>query len=178
MGPPPFGSGNERERLAEHMAIRPSMGPPPFGSGNSRNLPPPTPPVQTFNGATAFRQWKRAMPKKRKKSGQSLQWGHRLSAVETRIIPDNLGASAGCLQWGHRLSAVETGPGPPALTCPPRPFNGATAFRQWKRRRSRPPWSSLQVARTQPLPCSQFHPLPTHICPSLNSYGNGALLHS
>ena len=28
----------------------------------------------------------------------------------------------------------------------------------------------LAFARTQPLPCFQFHPLPTHICSSLNSY--------
>ena len=71
-----------------------------------------------FNGATAFRRWKRPvavrlpvccpfvvwMP--------SLQWGHRLSAMETSspalpvccpfavyLLP---------LQWGHRLSAMET----------------------------------------------------------------------
>ena len=59
------------------------MGPPPFGDGNKNNAV----------GEGPF--W------------VFLQWGHRLSAMETpsaknasRTIPD--------LQWGHRLSAMET----------------------------------------------------------------------
>ena len=59
------------------------MGPPPFGSGNSWHAGDP--------GA----------------NGTALQWGHRLSAVETiPMYDDAVGVIT--LQWGHRLSAVET----------------------------------------------------------------------
>ena len=36
-----------------------------------------------------------------------LQWGHRLSVVETSA-PPTLASSYSSLQWGHRLSVVET----------------------------------------------------------------------
>ena len=36
------------------------------------------------------------------------------------------------LQWGHRLSAVETGSARRPPWYPSQRFNGATAFRQWK----------------------------------------------
>ena len=87
----------------------------------------------------------------------SLQWGHGLSAVETRA--GGTGGSEGmmALQWGHGLSAVETrfagyrsrfsrsasmGPRPfsrgntpraPSATPSLSGFNGATAFQPWKR---------------------------------------------
>ena len=84
------------------------MGPPPFGSGN-------------FSRSACL-----------KASRLALQWGHRLSAVETRMNEEesfyptwaamgpppfgsgNVGLGARrvrglLLQWGHRLSAVETG---------------------------------------------------------------------
>ena len=38
-----------------------------------------------------------------------LQWGHRLSAMETRKLFLRLQCLDVCLQWGHRLSAMETG---------------------------------------------------------------------
>ena len=86
----------------------PSMGPPPFGDGNLDQLTP------------------------KERVGYYLQWGHRLSAMETAlwsVRPRTWLA----LQWGHRLSAMET----PAHRPPRRPgrcpFNGATAFRRWKR---------------------------------------------
>ena len=38
---------------------------------------------------------------------ERLQWGHRLSAMETaEMLMENVAASG--LQWGHRLSAMET----------------------------------------------------------------------
>ncbi len=37
-----------------------------------------------------------------------LQWGHRLSAVETRRMAAIIAHIMPELQWGHRLSAVET----------------------------------------------------------------------
>ena len=91
MGPPPFGDGNlshlHSTLGAEHLA---SMGPPPFGDGNFLGLFGPGFP------------------------SLSLQWGHRLSAMETA---DKI------LQSLEDLA--------PRI---PRGFNGATAFRRWKRR--------------------------------------------
>ena len=58
MGPPPFGGGNPEAPRMDHLPLVASMGPPPFGGGNySARLPTPS-----------------VVP---------LQWGHRLSAVET-----------------------------------------------------------------------------------------------
>ena len=37
-----------------------------------------------------------------------LQWGHRLSAMETSRIGGDGNLLASPLQWGHRLSAMET----------------------------------------------------------------------
>ena len=65
--------------------------------------------TSSFNGATAFRRWK--LPKK----------GPR---PETRHL---------ALQWGHRLSAMETFPAQTAVRQWSSSFNGATAFRRWKR---------------------------------------------
>ena len=62
--------------------------------------------------------------------GAALQWGHRLSAMETssnRRQP----TSPSQLQWGHRLSAMETCRLGPAVEVFRR-FNGATAFQRWK----------------------------------------------
>ena len=133
MGPPPFGDGNgappeinsgakvflqwshrlsamETEPRRKSIPVQKSSfngatafrrwkpGPPPAGSGTT-----PAP----FNGATAFRRWK--LP----------------SAVVE--FPNVIH-----LQWGHRLSAMET---PPSATVSPAgwtTFNGATAFRRWK----------------------------------------------
>ena len=65
--------------------LRPSMGPPPFGDGN---------------GATA---------KGDVQIKSVLQWGHRLSAMETALFFCWSTVSL-LLQWGHRLSAMETPP--------------------------------------------------------------------
>ena len=64
MGPPPFGDGNlKRRRDAPASLVGPSMGPPPFGDGNLDSI------------TTAFTE------------AVSLQWGHRLSAMETKPKP-------------------------------------------------------------------------------------------
>ena len=64
-----------------------SMGPPPFGSGN-----PNVYDCHVYGYDT-------------------LQWGHRLSAVET-TRESEYDEETILLQWGHRLSAVETTPRP------------------------------------------------------------------
>ena len=58
------------------------MGPPPFGDGNKE--------VDKYAAELAT----------------SLQWGHRLSAMEmaAKAVADKAAAE---LQWGHRLSAME-----------------------------------------------------------------------
>ena len=85
-----------------------------------------------FNGATAFRRWKRVSANDGISRMLMLQWGHRLSAMETwgnwplgtgcpqasmgppPFGDGNEGPSLGhtldqpMLQWGHRLSAMET----------------------------------------------------------------------
>ena len=90
MGPPPFGRWKQLDRadpLRPCMDRLASMGPPPFGSGNSARY-----------GGVNLAQW------------PVLQWGHRLSAVETSEW-NGQGVDGDwypALQWGHRLSAVET----------------------------------------------------------------------
>ena len=83
MGPPPFGSGNFHILGVLVGPSLTSMGPPPFGSGNMSSS-----------------RWTTS-------SSSRLQWGHRLSVVET-VQNVRLELVAGRLQWGHRLSVVET----------------------------------------------------------------------
>ena len=119
MGPPPFSDGNASNvrwvnppsmgpPSAMEASIDASMGPPPFGDGNRTNHP----------GSSSLQT--------------GLQWGHRLSAMETAVMATAMAYPPSPLQWGHRLSAMETrgtaSTGRPSSTC----FNGATAFRRWK----------------------------------------------
>ena len=131
------------------------MGPPPFGDGNAKLCGCSARRNPSFNGATAFRRWKLETTEITRIRILRLQWGHRLSAMETFQTVADLDKQAR-LQWGHRLSAMETSTfkivvgcvviasmGPPpfgdgnyhhmassmsVMTC----FNGATAFRRWK----------------------------------------------
>ena len=85
-----------------------------------------------FNGATAFRRWIHVPEPSEPLDLMQLQWGHRLSAMDT-----SPGAGrpriASLLQWGHRLSAMDTLWNPTEAKSPPHSFNGATAFRRWIR---------------------------------------------
>ena len=74
-----------------------------------------------FNGATAFRRWKRRSPGPCFNGAVSrpvvnqqcpLQWGHRLSAMETTCRLTSLSARSTIVTLSR--------------------FNGATAFRRWK----------------------------------------------
>ena len=83
-----------------------------------------------FNGATAFRRWKAVEWYDRISASLASmgpppfgdgKWDRSWGAI----------ADVGTLQWGHRLSAMES----PGCTTPAMPrtrFNGATAFRRWK----------------------------------------------
>ena len=141
MGPPPFGDGYPTGRTpsrsrctrlqwghrlsamdtslclvqARHLP-RASMGPPPFGDGYS---PKPARSARgwcRFNGATAFRRW-----------------------IQDLII--GRWAQATVLQWGHRLSAMDTAPASSAPQSSAS-FNGATAFRRWIRPPTHTRWCS------------------------------------
>ena len=89
----------------------------------------------SFNGATAFRRWKPAQHPVPRCAGAipsmgpppfgDGNWTHR--ETDLRVTRD--------LQWGHRLSAMETREMYPAARILFEAFNGATAFRRWKLRR-------------------------------------------
>ena len=122
-----------RHRLrAMHLSERPSMGPPPFGDGKP---PPPAGNASIrapFNGATAFRRWKAIVVSTSSPRRESLQWGHRLSAMESAAsipspsadTPTFNGATAFRRWKGCRSICVTWNQ--------PSSFNGATAFRRWK----------------------------------------------
>ena len=156
MGPPPFGDGNRRRLLRRDGHRDASMGPPPFGDGNSAHPNRRWPESTRFNGATAFRRWKlgglllvdavqlASMGPPPFGDGNmcgvpclvscqaALQWGHRLSAMETH--------ESGDVDDGNHAASMEPPPfGDGNSVWPPRSsgtassFNGATAFRRWKR---------------------------------------------
>ena len=62
---------------------------------------------KSFNGATAFRPWKRLAWSMEYSVGMGLQWSHSLSAMETRYDVAALLVVI-VLQWSHSLSAMET----------------------------------------------------------------------
>jgi hypothetical protein len=130
---------------ARKMAVcgKPSMGPPPFDGGNLNMTLQRIAGSLAFNGATAFRRWKQVPRHNPTVTPTPLQWGHRLSTVETGFDARKMavcgkpsmgpppfdggnlnmtlqriaGSLAMCggrfgwregLQWGHRLSTVET----------------------------------------------------------------------
>ena len=105
------------------LSTRPSMGPPPFSDGNGGWETKPRYGCRPFNGATAFQRWKRRVGDETPVWLSTLQWGHRLSAMETaggRPKP-RYGwklSTLQDLQWGHRLSAMEMN-GHPSMGPPP-----------------------------------------------------------
>ncbi len=107
MGPPAFAGGNAWDskwipanvmlqwghRLspvetnhpvdAAGSSPRASMGPPAFAGGNPNMWVAVWLVGKGFNGATGFRRWKRSQLWQTGWGGDGLQWGHRLSPVET-----------------------------------------------------------------------------------------------
>ena len=135
MGPPPFGDGNLAGIDSGWQVVVPSMGPPPFGDGNSRLM----------------EQTPARYP--------CLQWGHRLSAMETRQVVG-----------GHHLFAAPS-MGPPPFgdgnaglhSCQVRctlAFNGATAFRRWKHGLNRTSCSSNNAPSMGPPPFGDGNAVP------------------
>ena len=107
MGPPPFGDGNLRGRVRPDRDVHPSMGPPPFGDGNGDYLAShrrggnPSmgpPPFGDGNGDLPQIAICIAVP-----SMGPPPFGDGNWAVVT-----SAGSILATLQWGHRLSAMET----------------------------------------------------------------------
>ena len=123
------------ERAADSQAaplpVRASMGPPPFGDGKGRGTARPRPRSRCFNGATAFRRWKVLERALQTATTLVLQWGHRLSAMESRrhrpAGPACREASMGPPPFGDGKAQSSRG-----RSYSPACFNGATAFRRWK----------------------------------------------
>ena len=132
MGPPPFGDGYIKlEEGSEPFALA-SMGPPPFGDGYiTRITAGPCSPA-CFNGATAFRRW--ILPHDGGEHPDfdpaTLQWGHRLSAMDTELeqlgTRAELRASMGPPPFGDGYANRASCVAPSSAG-----FNGATAFRRW-----------------------------------------------
>jgi hypothetical protein len=80
MGPPPFGSGNQIFNPFT-AAIAPNA----FRQWKPRHRQSQSCAYPGFNGATAFQRWKRTWLVSMYHCPKVLQWGHRLSAVETAI---------------------------------------------------------------------------------------------
>ena len=138
MGPPPFSDGNGCRVRDNYHPGHPSMGPPPFSDGNDDGW--------ILRSAIVWH----------------LQWGHRLSAMETcrsrRVTSGYQLPSMGPPPFGDGnvlspslgvASIVSASMGPPpfgdgnffqsyASSGWPLCFNGATAFRRWKPAHRRP----------------------------------------
>ena len=97
---------------------------------------PPT--GKAFNGATAFQRWK-PDDRQRNKSVDSEPFNGATAFQRWKPQASRWGdLFRWCLQWGHRLSAMETCGTPLAVAGPHQPFNGATAFQRWKHHQRHP----------------------------------------
>ena len=84
------------------------MGPPPFGDGNMARKFLPSPRCSELQWGHRLSAVETALGFVAVVMGYlTLQWGHRLSAVETMGIGHTQDLYQ-LLQWGHRLSAMET----------------------------------------------------------------------
>ena len=107
MGPPPFGDGNPLDSAQALAVGAASMGPPPFGDGN------------------------RTGPGRYCGPSSTLQWGHRLSAMETNRSCRLRCGSSRRFNGATAFRRWKPGPSWRGMTSS-RCFNGATAFRRWK----------------------------------------------
>ena len=88
----------------------------------------------SFNGATAFQPWRQSSLSTAHGSARTwLQWGHGLSAVETRGLHSR-GVIRREASMGPRPFSRGDPGAPRALRSASSRFNGATAFQPWRRR--------------------------------------------
>ena len=90
MGPPPFGDGKQLVGQPAMGSGNASMGPPPFGDGKSKDGVQGAVDSRGFNGATAFRRWKGSPTWSTYFRLTALQWGHRLSAMESGEVAQEI----------------------------------------------------------------------------------------
>ncbi len=86
MGPPPFGDGNSTIMVCDARDGNASMGPPPFGDGNLRRFRLVEPVVLASMGPPPFGDGNRGLVAVFEDDDWVLQWGHRLSVMETALI--------------------------------------------------------------------------------------------
>ena len=132
MWPPPFSDGNLQEKYLIEYDGFPSMWPPPFSDGNTIAPSLGLSGANSFNVATAFQRWKLPGPGDEPRCPSPFnvatafqRWKHAGEAL--------LAESGDILQCGHRLSAMETGRRASRRRSGCQPFNVATAFQRWKR---------------------------------------------
>ena len=85
MGPPPFSVGYIKSTTNGGRHENASMGPTPFSVGYGRRLPIHGASCPRFNGANAFQRWIRHMLDDLRNAESMLQWGQRLSALDTNM---------------------------------------------------------------------------------------------
>ena len=133
MGPPPFGDGKTSWFLLLSAVQRRFNGATAFRRWKGPRCARLGPTRSRFNGATAFRRWKEGDFAWPLVFATVLQWGHRLSAMESpchSLLPlSDFLASMGPPPFGDGKGAL----GRDFPTSGHR-FNGATAFRRWKGR--------------------------------------------
>ena len=130
MGPPPFGDGYGQQGGRRCPVVGASMGPPPFGDGyraGRGRIPGHLPPLQWGHRLSAMDTFPGVCEFP---FLPRLQWGHRLSAMDSLQILLIVWREVP-LQWGHRLSAMDTAWSKFMAQCIVCGFNGATAFRRW-----------------------------------------------
>ena len=114
MGPTPFSVGYRFDAgTPPSLCVLASMGPTPFSVGYSEKAAALYPGHAASMGPTPFSVGYTAGEYWQTIHGTELQWGQRLSALDTSIIPREVKAMAE-LQWGQRLSALDTS----MLYCP------------------------------------------------------------
>ena len=126
----------------------PSMGPPPFGDGNNAELEKAAISIVSLQWGHRLSAMETSRPKSiTNQQYFNLQWGHRLSAMETSVRAPTAGSAICPLQWGHRLSAMETRSIGQWVLDPAHPSMGPPPFGDGN---------------------SQYRPVGTGPCPSFN----------
>ena len=114
----------------------PSMGPPPFGDGNSTGVTLLAARFRQLQWGHRLSAMETPKPGPDASYEEMLQWGHRLSAMETFQTVADLDKQAR-LQWGHRLSAMETSTFKIVVGCVviasmgPPPFGDGNTLLRW-----------------------------------------------
>ena len=103
MGPPPFGDGSGHLEGLRHLLREASMGPPPFGDGSRNGGERDAHPLLASMGPPPFGDGSGSNWKCTLSISRSLQWGHRLSAME---------ACRGWLPFSGEVLMASMGPPP------------------------------------------------------------------